>query len=779
MVWQDMPNGNNGTTAEKTQFEIELQRMIENHWNSPSIIMWVVFNEGWGQYDTVRLTNWVMGFDPSRIVNCASGWSDFEVGHVIDYHAYPHPTCPTSSTRARVNGEYGGIGYAIAGHMWDPNSWGYTMVTSSGDLTDLYGQFTSVEVGAFKNNNGLSAAIYTQITDVETEINGLVTYDRKVIKPIIQAINDANHFHYVATTFTITASAATGGTISPSGAVVVNQATNKTFTIAPNPTGYAISNVTVDAVPQGALTSYTFNNIIDNHAISATFVTVPTYTITASAGTGGTISPSGAVVVNQGGSKTFTIAPNVGYAISNVTVDGSSKGALTSYTFNNVTIGHTIIASFVAMPAKTITASAGANGTISPSGAVVVSYGANQTFTFPANTGYQVANVTVDSVSQGAITSYTFTNVTANHTISAAFMVLTPIAYYQFENNVNDTQGAYNGTAYGTPTYVTGKIGSKAIQFNGTSQYVSINRPVSTDWTISFFVKTTQSSPTGSQWYNGNGMVDCEVAGVTDDFGISYLNSKVAFGVGNTDTTLQSTSTINSGDWVHVACTRNSANGQMKIYINGVLQATRTGPTGTKSVPATLHIGNLQTNINYFSGGIDQVKIFNTVLAATDITNLANEGTTYIITASTGAGGSISPTGAVVVNYGASQAFTITPNTGYAISHMTVDGVNQPAIAAYSFTNVTAAHTISATFVKPLGVNNRAVKTDSKLVGRVVKVWGKVKVIGSGTFEISDGYWVNVTIAGSTAGLNETKTVVITGTVNADKSVTAQTIQIL
>ncbi|MCX6344461.1 MAG: hypothetical protein NT018_05225 [Armatimonadetes bacterium] len=699
MIWQDMPSGNNGTTAEKTQFEIELQRMIENHWNSPSIIMWVVFNEGWGQYDTVRLTNWVMGFDPSRIVNCASGWSDFEVGHVIDYHSYPSPVCPTSSTRARVCGEYGGIGYAITGHMWDPNSWGYTMVTSSGDLTDLYGQFTSTQVGGFKTNNGLSAAIYTQITDVETEINGLVTYDRKVIKPIISAIYDANHFQYVATTFTITASAATGGTISPSGSVVVNQATNKTFTIAENPTGYAISNVTVDSVPQGAITSYTFSNIIANHTISAAFVTVPTFTITASAGTGGTISPSGAVIVNQGGSKVFTIAPSVGYAISNVTVDGVSKGAITTFTFNNVTVSHTISAAFVAMPAKTITASAGANGSISPSGAVVVNYGANQTFTFPANTGYQVANVTVDSVSQGAITSYTFTNVTANHTISATFMVLTPVAYYQFENNVNDTQGAYNGTAYGTPTYVTGKVGALAIQFNGTNQYVSITRPVSTNWTISFFVKTTQTSPTGSQWYNGNGIVDAEVGGVTDDFGISYLNSKVAFGVGNGDTTLQSTSTINGGSWKHVACTRNSATGQMKVYINGVLEATTTGPTGAKSVPATMHFGNLQTNINYFSGAIDQVKIFNSVLTATDITNLALDGTIYTITASAGTGGSISPTGAVAVNYGASQTFTFPPNVGYVISQVTVDSVNQGALSSYTFSNVTAAHTISATFV--------------------------------------------------------------------------------
>ncbi|MCX6345913.1 MAG: hypothetical protein NT018_12725, partial [Armatimonadetes bacterium] len=149
------------------------------------------------------------------------------------------------------------------------------------------------------------------------------------------------------------------------------------------------------------------------------------------------------------------------------------------------------------------------------------------------------------------------------------------------------------------------------------------------------------------------------------------------------------------------------------------------------------------------------------------------------ITASAGAGGSISPNGAVSVNYGANQAFTIAPNAGYVVADVTVDGSSVGAVTSYLFSIVTVNHTISATFAKPLGVNNRAVRNDIRLQGKTVKVWGKVKSIGSGMFQISDGYCVNVTIAGSTTGLDETKTVVVTGTVNADKSVTAQTIQIL
>jgi len=145
-----------------------------------------------------------------------------------------------------------------------------------------------------------------------------------------------------------------------------------------------------------------------------------TYTITASAGAGGTISPSGAVTVNSGASQTFTITPTAGYSVAGVLVDGSSVGAVTSYTFTNVTANHTISATF-AINTFTITASAGAGGAIAPSGATTVNYGGSQTVTITPNSGYSVLNVLVDGSSVGALTSYSFTNVTANHTISATF----------------------------------------------------------------------------------------------------------------------------------------------------------------------------------------------------------------------------------------------------------------------------------------------------------------------------------------------------------------------
>jgi len=148
-----------------------------------------------------------------------------------------------------------------------------------------------------------------------------------------------------------------------------------------------------------------------------------TFTITASAGSGGSISPSGGVVVNKGASQTFSISANSGFTVSSVTVDGASQGAITSYTFSNVQANHTISAAFTSSGATsfTITASAGSNGSISPSGSVNVNKGASQSFSISANSGFTVSGVTVDGASQGAITSYTFSNVQANHTISATF----------------------------------------------------------------------------------------------------------------------------------------------------------------------------------------------------------------------------------------------------------------------------------------------------------------------------------------------------------------------
>ncbi|HME54440.1 MAG TPA: glycoside hydrolase family 2 TIM barrel-domain containing protein [Candidatus Lokiarchaeia archaeon] len=193
LLWQDMPAGKNTGADGQAEFTRELQAMIACRDNHPSIIMWTLFNEGWGQFDTVNLTTWVKHLDPSRLVSCASGWNDYEVGDIKDAHSYPDPSCPTSATRAVVNGEFGGIGWPIPGHEWTAGGWGYTTVSNQTTFDDTYARYLT-EVQLFANVSGLSAAVYTQLTDVEQEMNGLITFDRQVIKPDIALARAANQF---------------------------------------------------------------------------------------------------------------------------------------------------------------------------------------------------------------------------------------------------------------------------------------------------------------------------------------------------------------------------------------------------------------------------------------------------------------------------------------------------------------------------------------------------------------------------------------------------------
>jgi beta-galactosidase/beta-glucuronidase len=194
LVWQDMPSvgdvllGQGDGEMQRDQasaanFEHELQRMIDTHSNSPSIIMWVLFNEGWGQYDTVRLTNWLKTYDPTRLVDSASGWNDFKVGDVQDVHTYPGPDpFQMDYTRANLIGEFGGLGLPLEGHTWlAKDSWGYKQYT---DVPSLLADYTKLikKLRALQKERHVVAAIYTQTTDVETEVNGIMTYDRAVIK---------------------------------------------------------------------------------------------------------------------------------------------------------------------------------------------------------------------------------------------------------------------------------------------------------------------------------------------------------------------------------------------------------------------------------------------------------------------------------------------------------------------------------------------------------------------------------------------------------------------
>ena len=204
LVWQDMPSCNSYTgnpsppAVDPLDYIAELTAMVTNHWNSPAIIMWDIFNEGQGeagsgngvgQTNTAYLVQLTKTIDPSRLVNQASGGSYFGVGDVLDLHSYPNPGVPASSFQSVVCGEFGGVGLGITNHTWAAG-WGYVAATNGIDLTGQFEGFCGMLSG-FITDNGLSAAVYTQITDVETELNGLKTYDRKVLKPDLHRMQTA------------------------------------------------------------------------------------------------------------------------------------------------------------------------------------------------------------------------------------------------------------------------------------------------------------------------------------------------------------------------------------------------------------------------------------------------------------------------------------------------------------------------------------------------------------------------------------------------------------
>ena len=197
LVWQDMPNGNyfedlriqawEEKDAERTaesarQFETELKEMMDHLHAFPSIVVWVPFNEGWGQYDTERVTEWVENYDPSRLIDSPSGWADRGVGDIIDVHLYPGPGMEfPEENRAAVIGEFGGIGWAVDNHIWwNRKNWGYLTFKDQKEYKERFIALMRDLTGL--KSSGLSAAIYTQTTDVEGEVNGLMTYDRKISK---------------------------------------------------------------------------------------------------------------------------------------------------------------------------------------------------------------------------------------------------------------------------------------------------------------------------------------------------------------------------------------------------------------------------------------------------------------------------------------------------------------------------------------------------------------------------------------------------------------------
>jgi beta-galactosidase/beta-glucuronidase len=220
LVWQDMPSGDEqpiwqdkkyfeGTELQRTPkseeiYKKEWKAIMDHLYSYPSIVVWIPFNEAWGQFKTVEITEWTKNHDPSRLVNSSSGGNHFQTGDILDLHKYPGPELYLyDARRITVLGEYGGIGLPLEGHLWRTNdNWGYVKFKNAAEVTNEYIKYAKELKKLVKT--GFSAAVYTQTTDVEGEVNGFMTYDRKVDKmnfekvrainkEVIDALNDKSN----------------------------------------------------------------------------------------------------------------------------------------------------------------------------------------------------------------------------------------------------------------------------------------------------------------------------------------------------------------------------------------------------------------------------------------------------------------------------------------------------------------------------------------------------------------------------------------------------------
>ena len=377
--------------------------------------------------------------------------------------------------------------------------------------------------------------------------------------------------------------------------------------------------------------------------------------IAASAGANGSISPSGSIPVTYGGNKSFTITPNVGYQIQDVLVDGVSVGAVTGYTFTNVTAAHTIFASFV-LKTYTINASAGAGGSISPSGAVSVGHGANQGFGITPATGFHILDVLVDGVSVGAVSSYTFNNVTAGHSIAASFAL----------NTYTITAGAgANGTISPSGAVPVTHGSNQAFSMTPAAGYHVLDVLVD-GVSVGAVTSYTFLSVTGPHT-------------ISVSFSINTFTITAGAGA-NGSISPSGAVPVNSGDSQAFTFTPNTHYHVAGVVIDG-------SPIG---VVSSYTFANVLANHTI------------SVSFALD---------TYTITATAGANGSISPAGAVLVNFGANKTFTVTPNVGFHVSDLLVDGISAAPVPGYAFgytfNSVSQGHTIEAVFDagSPVGVD--------------------------------------------------------------------------
>jgi hypothetical protein len=622
----------------------------------------------------------------------------------------------------------------------------WNAVTGATDyLLSVYTKNAGVPVYIFTDQPTTNVLSYT--------VSGLTQgttyyYNVKAAASCFVSHSASNEIEVAPLVYTINASVEGNGTITPSGEATVDCGTDKTYTFAPANSCYKIVEVLIDGEPdEDAIENgtYTFENISESHTIVVTFA-VKEYTITATVNDYGTITPTEATV-NCGGSQTFTFgATDECYEIDKVLIDGVNNPiavAAGSYTFSNVIADHTIDV-VIKIKTFTIVATAGSNGTITPSGTITVDCGDDLTFFFEANFNFEVSMLLVDGVNEPDFIAggfYPFENITGNHTITVLFQsTVVPSAY----TITASTDGHATITPSGDITVNPGAnqkftfVAQNGFQIIGV-WIDDVNDPqavidgfytftdVQDDHTIYIESEALQAGEyiihvTYSQGgsISPNGDVYVTVGGdktfiITPNNG--YKIDKVFVdGIENPAATAAGYYTfynVQGEHWLTAIFTYISIE---QYYINASVSTT--GGTVSPSGKVLVTTGDEPTFTFTPQSGYRLKEVL--IDGYNDVTAVANgfytfapvmsahtivgkfEKQDFIITSSMGtAGGTISPIGETAVTYGGSKAYTITAQTGYIIDQVLIDGTNNPTAVSsgkYTFSNVTASHTIVANF---------------------------------------------------------------------------------
>ena len=595
----------------------------------------------------------------------------------------------------------------------------------------------------YRNNTGyiLDSVIVNGVNKGKDSING---YTFKNV------LGDSNiRLVYTLQTFTITATAGNGGQISDAGILTQNYGTRPSYTFTPN-IGYVLDSVTVNGLKVTINNNiYTFDSLKYNRTIHVTFK-LQTFTITASSGTGGTISSTGITNVNYNDSFRYNITTNVGYVVDSLIVNDTLKPISNTYLFTNINADHTIRVKFKLQSFR-ITASAGPGGSINPTGNSKLNYGENKTYFITPSIGYQIDSVTVNGIKIIVNNNvYTFDSVKSNHSIIVTFKIqtftltasagtggsITPLGVTTVNYGISQTYSISPNVGYVIDSAIVNGIKVNIVNNSYTFDSVKSTKSIA----VYFKQITKPSKPLNVIASVGNTQTTISFSNSIEDGGVSIIKYIVQAVVGGS----QRDSNI-SGPITITGLTNGQ---QYKFSVKAVNSyGLESDTTESNIIIPDNNIRNIRTNVingtitkdtsvalgsnvlitynpkegyeldsiyinDIYSSTITNDSInkytFKNVLADSSI-RVVNKIKSYTITSSAGTGGSISPLGINTLNYGAKPRYIITTNTGYLIDSLFVNNVKVDSTTSYTFDSVKSNQSISVKFkVKTFTITSSA-----------------------------------------------------------------------